>query len=65
MTRFFLFLVLQLTFLSSGTLKIGSGRSYLYIGRWSRGRLTHQKAGICHFCDFFGDDDVAGRLHGA
>ena len=36
-------------FLSSGTQKIGSGRSYLYIGRWSRGRLTHQKAGIRHF----------------
>ena len=51
---FFLFLALKLMFLSSGTSKIGSGRSYLYIGRWSRGRLTHQKAGICHFCDLFG-----------
>ena len=45
-------------FLSSGTLKIGSGMSYLYIGRWSRGRLTHQKAGIYHFCDLFGAADV-------
>ena len=41
-------------FLSSRTSKIGSGRSYLYVGRWSRGRLTHQKAGICHFCDLLG-----------
>ena len=34
--QFFGFLGLKLSFLSSGTPKIGSGRSNLYIGRWSR-----------------------------
>ena len=54
MTRFFWFWVLKLMFLSSGTSKIGSGMSYLYIGRSSRGRLTYQIAGNCHFCGLFG-----------
>ena len=51
---FFPFLALKLMFLSSGTSKIGSGMSYLYIGRSSRGRLTYQIAGNCHFCGLFG-----------
>ena len=51
---FFWFLALKFMFLSSGTLKIGSGMSYLYIGRSSRGRLTYQIPGNCHFCDLFG-----------
>ena len=38
--QFLEFLALKFIFLSSGTPKIGSGRSNLYIGRWSRGRLT-------------------------
>ena len=53
MSRFFV-LVVKLMFLSSGTLKICSGMSYLYIGRSSRGRLTYQIAGNCHFCGLFG-----------
>ena len=43
--QFWGFLALKLSFLSSGTMKIGSGRSNLYIGRWSRGCLTPQIAG--------------------
>ena len=40
-------------FFTSGTLKVGSGMSYLYIGWWSRGRLTYQIAGNCYFCGLF------------
>ena len=43
--QFWGFLVLQFLFLKVGTPKIGSGRSNLYIGRWSRGCLTPQIAG--------------------
>ena len=37
--QFFLFLALKFPFLRSGTPKIGSGRSNLYVGRWSRSDL--------------------------
>ena len=55
--QFFWFLSLKFPFLSSGTPKIGSGRSNLYIGRWSRGVLTPQRAGTKHFCDLEAQDD--------
>ena len=42
--QFLGFLAFKCPFLSSGTMKIGSGRSNLYIGRWSRGCLTPQIA---------------------
>ena len=42
--QFLRFLALKFHFLRSGTPKIGSGRSNLYIGRWSRACLTPLRA---------------------
>ena len=56
------FLALKFPFLSSGTMNIGSGRSNLYIGRWSSGRLTPQRARTLHFCDQEAQDDQKNRL---
>ena len=52
---------LKCPFLSSGTQKIGSGRSNLYVGRWSRGRLTPQRAGTW---DNYKDYTYVGTLDG-
>ena len=53
---------LEFVFVSSGTPKIGSGRSKLYIGRWSRGCLTPQIAGTKPFSSY--DPDKDGRSDG-
>ena len=51
------FWALKFVFMKSGTPKIGSGRSNLYIGMWSRGVLTPQRAGTWPFCDLEAQDD--------
>ena len=59
--QFLGFLDLKWPFLRSGTPKIGSGRSNLYMGRWSRGRLTPQRAGTW---DNYKDSTYVGTLDG-